>query len=170
MNIVRTEYLISAGDFPDSPEWESFHWDIICGVEAISSAGPANHCEEVGLATLRRAFVGELASYGWEPALHLDNTPLKTCTPFDAGCSLEKRFVAAEFAPRNVQCAHAILCKMALGLVRGVLAAGVLVVTNDHRRLKPRIHTAAFGELTNYFDLWKALHVEDGLLMVVGVE
>ena len=59
---------------------------------------------------------------------------------------------------------------MALGMLRGVLAGGVLVLPtrNMYAFLTDRIGN--YEELSPYFDLWKALSIDDGVLAIIAVE
>jgi hypothetical protein len=59
---------------------------------------------------------------------------------------------------------------MALGLLKGILAAGVLVVPS--RKLYAYL-TDRFGnyaELVPYFDLWKSIPCKSGVLEIVVIE
>ncbi len=88
----------------------------------------------------------------------------------DALFSTSEGNVALEWETGNISSSHRALNKMALGLLKGVLAAGVLVVpTEDFARyLTDRVGN--WPELRPYFDLWRALPVEEGVLEIVAVE
>ena len=59
---------------------------------------------------------------------------------------------------------------MALGLMKGVLACGILVVPSRalYRFLTDRIGN--FDELAPYLDLWKSIPCESGVLELVVIE
>lgn len=60
--------------------------------------------------------------------------------------------------------------KMALGLMKGALAAGILVVPsrNLYKYLTDRISN--MEELEPYHDLWRSIRCEQGILEIVAIE
>jgi hypothetical protein len=60
--------------------------------------------------------------------------------------------------------------KMALGILKGILIGGALILPTRamYKYLTDRIGN--FSELEPYFPLWKAFKVEEGLLEVIAVE
>ena len=59
---------------------------------------------------------------------------------------------------------------MALGLLKGILACGVLIVPSRelYKFLTDRIGN--FTELVPYFDLWRVIPCESGMLEIVVIE
>jgi hypothetical protein len=59
---------------------------------------------------------------------------------------------------------------MALGLLKGVLVCGVLVVPS--RKLYPYLtdRIGNFAELAPYLDLWKSIPCKSGVLEIVVIE
>jgi hypothetical protein len=59
---------------------------------------------------------------------------------------------------------------MALGILKKVLIGGALIVPTRkmYRYLTDRI--VNLQELEPYFPLWKALHIDEGLLVVIAIE
>jgi len=176
MQIIRTEYLMCAGDFPKSPDWESIHADIARSVQLINHVEQGHNCvESSGSSSLqkdlcpiwREAFVSELKSLGWQPNFHLADT-LNIATPFDASWSVGNRHTCVELETGDIQHANATLCRMALGIVKGVIACAVLVVVHDAHRFEPQTTSVAFAQVANYLDLWRAVRVSEGLLVVIS--
>ncbi len=75
-----------------------------------------------------------------------------------------------EWETGNISSSHRSMNKLALGLLRGVVSGGVLVVPS--RALYPYLtdRIGNVGELEPYFGLWASVHVERGVLAVVVVE
>ncbi len=59
---------------------------------------------------------------------------------------------------------------MSLGLMKGVLACGILVVPsrNLYRYLTDRI--SSMEELEPYLDLWRSIRCKQGILEIVAIE
>jgi hypothetical protein len=59
---------------------------------------------------------------------------------------------------------------MAVGILKKMLIGGLLVLPTRamYKYLTDRVGN--FPELEPYFPLWRALHVDEGLLMVVAIE
>jgi hypothetical protein len=60
--------------------------------------------------------------------------------------------------------------KIALGIIKGVLVGGLLIVPTRemYRYLTDRIGN--FKELEPYFPMWRALKVDEGFLGVIAIE
>ena len=75
-----------------------------------------------------------------------------------------------EWETGNISSSHRAMNKLSLGLLRGVIAVGVLVLPTQKlaRFLTDRIGN--FRELSGYFPLWESIDVRRGSLVVVSVE
>ena len=79
--------------------------------------------------------------------------------------------MALEWETGNISSSHRALNKMALGLLKGVLAAGILVVPSRelYKYLTDRIGN--MEELEPYLDLWRSGSLrEAGVLEIVAIE
>lgn len=78
--------------------------------------------------------------------------------------------VALERETGNISSSHRALNKMALGLLKGVLACGILVVPSRelYKYLTDRIGNMA--ELEPYLDLWRSIPCKEGVLEIVAIE
>ncbi|MHB8383840.1 MAG: hypothetical protein ACYDC3_16040, partial [Candidatus Binataceae bacterium] len=78
--------------------------------------------------------------------------------------------VALEWETGNISSSHRALNKMALGLLKGILAAGTLVVPSRrlYKFLTDRVGN--FDELEPYLDLWRSLPCANGVLEIVVIE
>jgi hypothetical protein len=92
------------------------------------------------------------------------------CTPFDLGLAIENRHFCVELETGDLGRAIMMLNKLTLGILRGVLAGGALVMLNGGHHSKCSIKKVSFAVLQMYFDVWKAVQVPEGLLVVIGAE
>jgi hypothetical protein len=78
--------------------------------------------------------------------------------------------VAVEWETGNISSSHRALNKMTLGLLKGVLAAGVLIVPSRefYKFLTDRVGN--FTELVPYLDLWRSIPCKQGILEIVVIE
>ena len=112
----------------------------------------------------------ELNKQGWRLEEPLDIATLKRPGKLDAVLYTENGPVALEWETGNISSSHRALNKMALGLLKGVLACGILVVPSRelYRYLTDRIGNIA--ELDPYLDLWRAIPCNRGVLEIVVIE
>lgn len=75
-----------------------------------------------------------------------------------------------EWETGNISSSHRAINKMALGLLKEVIVAGMLVVPSRslYKYLTDRIGN--WDELVPYIDLWKSIPIQNGLLQIVVVE
>jgi hypothetical protein len=179
MKIVRTEYLVCAGDFAESLEWERIQGDIACGIVAICRIKPGCKASEMenrssrgkhAYPLWRQAFAAKLETLGWLPNVHFNNTPLQLCTPFDLGLAIRNGNFCVELATGDLSHTIMVLNKLTLGILSGVLVGGVMVMLNEERRAKFAAERLSFDALQMYFDVWKAVKVPEGLLVVIAAE
>ena len=85
---------------------------------------------------------------------------------------LETKFgvIALEWETGNISSSHRALNKMALGLLKGILFCGILVVPSRdlYRYLTDRIGN--FSELEPYLELWGSIPCKSGVLQIVVIE
>jgi hypothetical protein len=91
--------------------------------------------------------------------------------PIDAVKKLiDGRFFAVEWETGNISSSHRALNKMAVGLLDGMLAGGVLILPsrNMYQYLTDRIGN--YSEIEPYFPVWRNLTVREGVLAVIEIE
>jgi len=183
MKIVHTEYIIRSGAFPSSPTWEQYLDEISKAIRSVvwppgatdfrfSDEGIGRgRGEGNGVVPIKLAFCSQLKEFGWNLETPLRIASRKNPGKLDATKgSPDGRLVAVEWETGNISSSHRATNKMILGILKGVLCAGVLVLPTRemYRFLTDRIGN--FEELSPYFDLWRAISIHDGLLVVVAVE
>lgn len=181
MKIVRVETLLSKGRYAASKDWQttrdSLH-EAICRVswppgsdkftiypESGRKRGKGN-----GVKPIKDGLMVALARCGWKLEQPLDLATLKKPGKLDAVLFSTHGPVAVEWETGNISSSHRALNKMALGLLKEKLAAGVLVVPtrNLYKYLTDRVGN--IDEIDPYFDLWRCVPCSEGVLEVVVVE
>ncbi len=185
MKIIKTEALISCGTFATSPQWTEIRsrlheairrvdWPRGSGQFTIYPQSGKKRGEGNGVKPIKDGLINELTKQGWSAegrlALRLDAAIEHRPGGLDAVFETQAGPVALEWETGNISSSHRALNKMALGLLKGILAAGILVVPsrNLYRYLTDRVGNV--GELEPYLDLWRALPCAGGVLEVTVIE
>jgi hypothetical protein len=181
MRIVRTETLISAGDFPHSAQWKRISRDLRAGIAGVKwppgsdrftiypesgkGRGQGN-----GVKPIKAEMMAILRRRGWRLEEPLDIATARTPGKLDAVLNTRLGPFAVEWETGNISSSHRALNKMALGMLKAKLAGGALVVPSRklYKYLTDRVGN--FAELEPYLDFWKAIPCRDGLLQIVVVE
>ena len=79
-------------------------------------------------------------------------------------------YFAVEWETGNISSSHRALNKMAVGLIDGILAGGILILPSRemYQYLTDRIGN--FAEIEPYFPVWQNLLVNNGVLAVIEIE
>ncbi len=181
MKLVRMEVLIDEGSFSSSDEWKRIYGQIEESIKAIDwppgsgsftirKQSGKKRGEGSGVKPIKDVFVARLKRFGWDLETELDIATAKTPGPIDATLKVGDRFFAVEWETGNISSSHRALNKMALGILRGILIGGILILPTRelYQYLTDRVGN--FRELAPYFPMWKALHCEEGFLAVIAVE
>jgi len=112
----------------------------------------------------------KLALYGWDLETPVDIATLKRPGPLDATYKVGNKLFAVEWETGNISSSHRAMNKMALGILKGILIGGLLVLPTRelYQYLTDRIGN--FRELAPYFPLWRSLKCKEGYLGVLAVE
>ena len=88
----------------------------------------------------------------------------------DATCSMNGGLLAVEWETGNISSSHRALNKMCLGMLKGILIGGVLILPTRsmYHYLTDRVGNIA--EVEPYFSLWAAIPIPKGILAVVVIE
>ena len=182
MKIVRIETPIRIGKFARSHEWKAIRADLHekikkvvwpPGSEAftIYPESGKKRGEGNGVVPIKKGLMEELVKHRWKREQPLAIAVFKQ--PGDIDALLETpsgRLVALEWETGNISSSHRALNKMSLGLLKGKLAAGTLVLPSRklYRFLTDRVGN--FDEIAPYLDLWKSLPCREGVLEIVVIE
>lgn len=112
----------------------------------------------------------QLKQLGWRLETQLPIAVSKQPGAMDATYPVGNRFFCVEWETGNISSSHRALNKMALGMLKGILIGGALILPTRamYKYLTDRVGN--LEELEPYFPLWRTLRVEEGLLVVIAVE
>ena len=181
MKIIHTEYIINAGQFSESDKWKMVQKDIYEAINSIewpSGSGSFTLYEEFGkkrgmgngVKPIKLACMEKLKNLGWSLETPVDIATVKRPGPMDATLPIDDKLFCVEWETGNISSSHRVINKMALGIIKGILIGGALILPtrNMYNYLTDRIGN--YPEIEPYFPLWKALQVKEGLLAVIAIE
>lgn len=181
MKIVRVETLVSRGRYAASKDWHATRDALHQAVRRVSwppGSDKFTICPESGkkrgkgngVKPIKGGLMVALARGGWKLEEPLDLATLKRPGKLDAVFYSAHGPVAVEWETGNISSSHRALNKMALGLLKGKLAAGVLIVPSRrlYKYLTDRVGN--IDEIDPYLDLWRSIPYAEGVLEVVVVE
>lgn len=181
MKVVHIETLIEKGDFAESKDWVFLKNEIIKEVKEVDwppGTGKFTIFPESGkkrgmgngVKPIKDTFVKRLITKGWESEKPLDIASRKRPGNLDLLLDYKGKKIAIEWETGNISSTHRALNKMALGLVKNILSAGVLVLPSRelYRYLTDRIGN--FDEIEPYIELWKSLNLNSGILIIIVIE
>ena len=123
-----------------------------------------------GVKPIKVGLMQELQRQGWHveqfAKLGMNRNPGK----YDAVLDTDYGPVVLEWETGNISSSHRSLNKMALALMKGKIAAGILIVPSRelYRFLTDRIGN--IQELEPYLDLWRSIPCKKGILEIVVIE
>lgn len=114
--------------------------------------------------------MNRLRQHGWKIEEPFDIATRKTPGDLDAVLYSNNGNIAVEWETGNISSSHRALNKLALGLTKKVISAGIHIVPSRemYRYLTDRIGN--FPELEPYLDLWRKVHCENGVLEIIVIE
>jgi hypothetical protein len=182
VKIVREENLISCGQFAKSSGWRkarkklhtairAVEWPPKSGKFTIYPESGKKRGQGNGVKPIKLGLMLDLKKQGWgiEGPAKFGGT--RNPGKFDALLETEFGPVVVEWETGNISSSHRSLNKMALGIMAGKIAAGILIVPS---RALANYLTDRIGniqELEPYFALWKAVPCKHGgVLEIVVIE
>ena len=198
MRIVDVKTLISSGEYAVSAEWretrKNLHkaigevdWPHGSGTFTIYPQSGKARREGNGVTPIKEVLMEDLRQQGWRLEEPLNWPPNKPATlrrlgklsrprkpsrpgPLDAVLYTGNGPVAFEWETGNISSSHRALNKMALGLHKGILACGILVVPSRELAQYLTDRIGNMEELEPYLDLWRSIPCEQGVLEIVAIE
>jgi hypothetical protein len=181
MKIIREETLISCGEYAKSKAWKRTRatlykaitrvdWPRGSGKFTIYPESGKKRGEGNGVTPIKEGLIEELTKQGWKPEQYLNITKVQRPGKLDAVLDTSYGPVALEWETGNISSSHRALNKMAVGLLKGTLAAGILVVPTRalYKFLTDRVGN--MSELDPYLDLWRSIPCKTGVLEIVAIE
>ncbi|MEB3178885.1 MAG: restriction endonuclease [Nostocaceae cyanobacterium] len=176
MKIVQQISLISYGSFEESQEWVTIQHEIKSAIELIVyppgasnfTINPTPHGN--GVKPLKNACMAALKdNFGWELETKITYA---TRSPgrIDATKVLDKHLFALEWETGNISSSHRAINKMVLGLLRGIFLGSALVLPSKKLYAYLTDRVGNYEELEPYFDVWRAVNINEGFLAIFVVE
>ncbi len=183
MKIEHIVTLVSKGNFPEQADWinsrNQLH-DSIRAIEHPHGEGQFRIYPESGkkrgqgngVVPIKEGLMTQLKALGWKLEQNIDIATLRKPGPIDAVLETRHGLFAVEWETGNVSSSHRSINKMALGIMKGVLIGGALILPTRKFATFLTDRIGNFEEIEPYFELWKAVagHVDAGLLEIVSVE
>lgn len=181
MKIVHIETVLSSGAFAASREWADLRAATLASIGAVDwpdgsgrftiypELGKKRHAGN-GVKPIKEGLMRQLERAGWQLEQRVPIAVRRQPGKIDAVLQARSGPVALEWETGNISSSHRAVNKMALGLLHGVLVAGMLVVPSRalYRFLTDRIGN--WDEIEPYIDLWRSVPVCQGVLEIVVVE
>jgi hypothetical protein len=176
MKIVREVSLISVGNFEESNDWLLVRAEIRDAISLIVhppntlnfTINPMKHGN--GVKPIKEACTIALRDkYGWRLETSI-NYATRSPGKVDATKIIDNHLFALEWETGNISSSHRAVNKMVLGLLRGVFLGAVLILPS--RKLYPYLtdRIGNYEELEPYFDVWRAVRLEEGFLGIFAIE
>lgn len=176
MKIVKEVSLIRVGSFEESSDWSIIQAEIREAISLIVhppgtssfTINPIKHGN--GVKPIKEACMIALRDrFGWRletPINYATRSPGKV----DATKIIENYRFALEWETGNISSSHRSINKMLLGLLRGVFIGAALVLPS--RKIYPYLtdRIGNYEELEPYFDVWRAIRIEEGFLAIFVIE
>jgi len=181
MKIVQVEPLIDAGGFSSSGEWQeiqshiteaigAIEWPPGSGSFTLRDQSGKKRGEGSGVKPIKDACMLHLKELGWHLETRIDIATVKRPGPVDATYAVGDRLFCMEWETGNISSSHRAVNKMALGILKGVLIGGALILPTREMYQYLTDRVGNYPELEPYFPLWRSLHVDEGLLLVMAIE
>jgi len=177
MKIKRIEFLIQKGPFSQAPEIKNILEEIKNAVSLVSwpegsdifTIYPEKHAN--GVVPIKERFLRYLVQNNWMLEHRMAIASRLRPGKIDAIKGLsDERFFAVEWETGNISSSHRALNKMAVGLLDGILAGGILVLPSREMYQYLTDRVGNFAEILPYFPVWRNLQINEGVLAVIEIE
>ncbi len=183
VKIERIVTLVSKGAFPEAADWVKSRNELHEAIKAVEHpAGTGKFTiypesgkksgQGNGVVPIKTGLMVALEKSGWKLEQNIDIATLRKPGPIDATLETPHGLFAVEWETGNISSSHRSVNKMALGIMKGVLIGGALILPTRKLATYLTDRIGNFEELEPYFGLWEAVagHVDAGLLEIVAVE
>jgi len=177
MKIIKIENLISKGHFSESEEYKDILYEVITAIRSIcwptNSDGFTLYPEKNanGVVPIKRSCMISLSKNGWNLEQRMKIVSSLKPGKIDAIKRLsDNKYFALEWETGNISSTHRALNKIAIGLIDGVLAGGILILPSRemYKWLTDRVGN--YQEIEPYFPIWRNLPIKEGVLAIIVVE
>jgi len=181
MKIKNIETLISIGPFAESLLFKSMRQFIYEEIQAMDyplgsgkfmlyPESGKKRGEGNGVTPIKQILMKRLSEHGWKLEEPLPIAARKLPGKCDAVYYSPEGNIVLEWETGNISSSHRALNKMSLGLLKGIITAGILIVPSRemYKYLTDRVGN--ISELEPYLDLWRAVRCDNGVLEIVVIE
>ena len=162
------EYKIIEGHIAQAIK--SVEWPPDSGSFTLYDESGKERGKGSGVKPIKKACMHKLKSFDWQLETRLDIATVVRPGPMDATFPVRDRLFCVEWETGNISSSHRAINKMALGILKKILIGGALIVPTREMYNYLTDRVGNFREIQPYFPLWKALHVDEGLLVVIAIE
>lgn len=183
MRIVLEIPLIRVGGVETSPGGHhalaeirsaisNLHWPPGSGKFTIYPESGKKRGEGSGVRPIRDMFVEELKKLGWraEAPFPVETELSARFGAMDAAKTFDNDLFMVEWETGNISSSHRSMNKLAIGIVKGAIAGGVLIVPTRGLAQYLTDRIGNLRELEPYFDLWGSVETDRGFLAIFAVE
>ena len=181
MLIKRQTTLINSGTFSKTPEFQSIideiHnsikkvvWPLDSDKFIIYPESGKKRGEGNGVKPIKNVFIKNLNDLGWKLEHRIDIATVKKPGPIDATRKIGSKYFAVEWETGNISSSHRAMNKMAIGLLKGILIGGILIIPSNNLAPYLTDRIGNYPELEPYFPLWKSINCENGYFGVIEIE
>ena len=181
MKIVGVVTLQSCGAYAASKHWKrtrkQIHdavkrceWPIGSGSFTIHPQSGKKRGEGNGVLPIRNEFVAFLKSKGWVIEGPAKNALDQRLGDFDAVLPGPEKPIVVEWETGNISSSHRSMNKLTMLVSSGVISAGILAVPSRKLYVYLTDRIGNIKELEPYFELWKSVPCESGVLEIVVFE
>jgi hypothetical protein len=181
MKILKTVSLISAGTFAKSDTLKKIVQDVETSISKIENPKGSgqfilhDQCGKKrgqgnGVKPIKLLCMKYLKEKGWDLETREQVSSENRPGPIDATYPAQNKLFCFEWETGNISSSHRALNKMALGILKGKLIGGVLVLPSRkmYHYLTDRVGN--FQEIEPYLPLWKSLNIKEGYLAIIEIE
>lgn len=177
MKITQTRILIDQGNYTEKTIYHTIiknvedailkvTWPLGSDVFTVKPVKNGN-----GVKPIKQFCMQHLFENGWRLEHRLRVSSSLSPGPLDATIELDDgRHFAIEWETGNISSSHRAINKIALGILNGTLAGGILILPSRplYHYLTDRVGN--YAELEPYFPVWSNLSVADGFLAVIEIQ
>lgn len=177
MKIEKIDFLIQKGNFIHSAKFKNILTEVKNAIFSVNWPEGSDRFtlypvkKANGVVPIKKNFLNFLILHDWMLEHRMSIASRVRPGPIDAVKKLpDGRFFAVEWETGNISSSHRALNKMAVGLLDGVLAGGILILPSRdmYQYLTDRIGN--YSEIEPYFPVWRNLSIEEGVIAVIEIE
>jgi len=175
---MRTTTLVRNGSFPHTSDFLQVETDIrlaISNIEYPLGSGGFYLFDKKqgnGVKPIKNLFIDKLNHLGWQDE-KLVNDPKIKARRIDSSKRLtDDKYFAVEWETGNISSSHRAMNRIALGMMEGLLAGGILVLPSRSMYYYLTDRIGNYQELEQYFPIWESLgdKINNGVLQVIEIE